>query len=518
MVPGFETKVDCNPYLESCGIQVKPRGVIRTRWAPVFRGVSGPLRFGVHNNSLNNGARALVERVFRSPDAEGNYVPPPPCTARPHLTLRGFKIAVCKAAGQHRPISHDQFLGYYSGRRQQVYARAVASLAERPLTEGDFGVKKAFVKAEKINFSAKPDPAPRVIQPRDPRYNVEVGVYLRPLEHAIYKAIQETYGGPTVMKGYSAEGVASAMRAMWDQFSDPVAVGLDASRFDQHVRPEMLKWEHSVYTQCFQKDTRDRLRWLLRGQVHNKCFLQADDGRLKYRVHGSRMSGDMNTALGNCLIMCALVHRLAQERGVTVRLANNGDDCVVYMERRDLKRFTDGLQDWFLEYGFKMKVEEPVTCFERIEFCQAHPVFDGEGWIMVRNPNVATSKDAICVVKDYGFGPAAEKWLYAVGECGLSMTGGIPVVQEYYQAFLRSGQPGSVGNGVVAETGMSMLARGLQRVHREPSDASRVSYWLAFGVSPTQQRAQEERLRGVCVPVPKSPGFVSCQVTGLLPV
>lgn len=267
LVPGVETAVDCKPHSVSCGLQVIPRGVVRTRWVPVFRGLSGTQVFGVHNNSLNNGVRALVERVFRSPDAEGNYVPPPPCTARPHLTLRGFRAAVCGKAGVHRPITREQFLGYYSGRRQQVYANAVKSLEERPLTEGDFGVKKAFVKAEKINFTAKPDPAPRVIQPRDPRYNVEVGVYLRPLEHHIYRAIGEVYGGPTVMKGYSAEGVAQAMRDMWDQFSEPVAVGLDASRFDQHVRPEMLEWEHSVYTQCFDQASRRRLKWLLRGQI-----------------------------------------------------------------------------------------------------------------------------------------------------------------------------------------------------------------------------------------------------------
>jgi hypothetical protein len=90
----------------------------------------------------------------------------------------------------------------------------------------DFGVKKAFVKAEKINFTAKPDPAPRVIQPRDPRYNVEVGVYLRPLEHSIYRAIAEVYGGPTVMKGYSAEGVAQQMRGMWKSSAVPSRLGL----------------------------------------------------------------------------------------------------------------------------------------------------------------------------------------------------------------------------------------------------------------------------------------------------
>lgn len=517
LVPGRETGVDCRPHFRDCGIREFKRGVVRQRLVPVFPGVSGPSVFGVHNNSLNNGARALVERVFRSPDGAGNLVAPPPCTARPHLTLRGFKAALGKHLGVHRPLSREQFLGYYTGRRLGVYQRAVASLEERPLTEGDFGVKKAFVKAEKINFTAKPDPAPRVIQPRDPRYNVEVGVYLRPLEHHVYRAIQEVYGGPTVMKGYSAEDVAGHLRDMWDSFAEPVAVGLDASRFDQHVRKEMLEWEHSVYLQCFSAADRRRLRWLLKGQVHNKCYLQADDGRLKYRVTGSRMSGDMNTALGNCLIMCALIYRLGLERSVKLRLANNGDDCVVVMEREDVARFVQGLDRWFHAYGFNMKVEEPVRVFEHIEFCQAHPVYDGSRWIMVRNPSTTISKDAICVNRDYGHGPAARKWLYAVGECGLSMTGGIPVVQEHYQAFLRNGVAGLGRNAVVTETGMYMLSKGLHRQVAEPTDEARISFWLAFGVSPTQQRAYEARLREVRFSVPDSPCIGPVGPVGLLP-
>lgn len=513
----METKVDTTAEATKCGLRINRRGVLRPVQHPVFPGVSGLLRFGVHNNSLNNGCRALVERVFRSPDKDGNYVPPPPCTADVHGRLKRFRSALLRNVGVHRPITREQFLGYYSGRRQQCYARAVKSLEERPLTKADFGIRGAFVKKEKINFTAKPDPAPRVIQPRDPRYNVEVGVYLRPLEHSIYHGIAEVFGGPTVMKGYTAEGVAEQIVSMWNEFADPVAVGLDASRFDQHVRREMLKWEHAVYTACFRDVHSARLRWLLRGQLINKGYLQAGDGRIKYTVDGSRMSGDMNTALGNCLIMCALIYTLAQERGVRVRLANNGDDCVVIMERRDLKRFTAGLKEWFLEFGFNMKVETPVDRLEEIEFCQSHPVFDGQKWVMVRNYRTCMSKDACCVVKDYGWGVDAERWLASVGECGLSMCGGIPVMQEYYAAFQRNG--GEAREiACVQETGMAMLAKGLHREVREPTEAARISFYNAFGLLPSAQIALEEMLRGVKFPIPTSPGIPVLETPNLLPV
>lgn len=509
LIPGVTTRIDRRAWLVENGHRVRQSTAWRqNRLFVKFPGLSGSSLFGVHNNNLVNGSRALVERVFGSPDAEGNIRAPPPCAADVSQTLREFKVALHKRLGVHRPISREQFLGYYSGRRRDVYARAIESLERSPLTRADFGVKNAFVKAEKINFSAKPDPAPRVIQPRDPRYNVEVGVYLRPLEHRLYEAIAQIYGGPTVMKGYNAAQVAEHLRGMWDSFSDPVAVGLDASRFDQHVRPEMLEWEHSVYLGCFTGLERRRLAWLLRGQIHNRCTMRCDDGFVRYSVHGSRMSGDMNTALGNCLIMCALVHRLATERGIRVRLANNGDDCTVIMERGDVARFRAHLQDWFLHYGFNMKVEDTVTDFEAIEFCQAHPVWLGE-WMMVRNPYTTMSKDAVCVNRDYGAGRAARQWLHAVGQCGLSMTGGCPVLQEYYSAFVRNGAEG-LRSSIVAETGMAILARGCTRQYGEVSEASRYSFWLAFGIWPGEQMALEHHWSGaqVCVPVTAEIGAI----------
>lgn len=505
LLRGEETAVDTEAAATSCGIRVKHYGSVRGRYFPVYMELAGSQRFGVHNNSMNNGRRALVERVFRYRDAGGQLVPPPPCSADVPSRLRRFTRSLRKHMYLHRPVTRQAFADMYSGRRRDVYVRAVEDLARRPFTKGDSAIAGAFVKCEKINFSAKHDPAPRAIQPRTPRYNVEVGRYLKPLEHGVYEAIAQVFGGPTVMKGLSAEGVAKELRGMWDQFSVPVAVGLDASRFDQHVRAEMLRWEHSVYEGCFLGCDRDELRKLLHLQLHNKGYMRCDDGILKYQVYGSRMSGDMNTSLGNCLIMCALVFTLAEERGIKVRLANNGDDCVVVMEARDVETFNRGLKEWFWDFGFNMKVEAPVDEFEGIEFCQSHPVWDGQCWIMVRNPLTTLSKDACAVVRDFGHGTGARKWLWAVGECGMRMAGGIPVVQEHYAAFLRHGVRGLGYNPATHETGMYFLAQGLQRGYKAPTDDARVSFYKAFGLSATHQVELEARLRSVAFRIPDSP-------------
>ena len=113
---------------------------------------------------------------------------------------------------------------------------------------------KTFVKAEKINTTKKPDPAPRVIQPRNVRYNVEVGRYLRRFEHYLYRGTDEIWNGPTIIKGYTVKQIGKIARDAWDSFVSPVAIGFDMKRFDQHVSSDALKWEHSVYLDAFCHD------------------------------------------------------------------------------------------------------------------------------------------------------------------------------------------------------------------------------------------------------------------------
>jgi hypothetical protein len=345
---------------------------------------------------------------------------------------------------------------------------------------------KTFVKAEKLNLSKKPDPAPRVIQPRDPRYNVVVGPYLKPLEHKVYKAIAAVWGGPTVMKGFNAVEQGCIIRGMWDSLGDPIAISIDASRFDQHVSADALRWEHSVYNGVYKSPL---LAKLLSWQVGNEGKAFTPEGVVTYSVAGCRMSGDMNTALGNCLLMCAMCHQLFEKLGIVGRLANNGDDCVLFVERRDAARLIKTIPKFFLGFGFTMKVEAPVDVFEKIEFCQTQPVYDGTTWRMVRSPRVCLDKDGINLRPG---NRSFEGWLGSVGECGMALTSGIPILQSYYQYLIR------VSNGkraVLEVTGMEYLRGNLiSSAPSSISDDARLSFWRAFGVQPHRQVLIEESL------------------------
>ncbi len=66
--------------------------------------------------------------------------------------------------------------------------------------------------------------------------------------------------------------------------------------------------------------------------------------------------------------MCLMLGSYLDTKYIKYRFANNGDDCVVIVEKEDLGKLGD-LQIWFLQMGFTMKMEKPVEIFEKIEFC-----------------------------------------------------------------------------------------------------------------------------------------------------
>lgn len=472
-----------------------PVAVEAFSWTTRVRTIYQVLGFGpklewlIHNNSKVNVLRALVERVYMVKSASG-LAPTPQPQPGAFTTLNDFRRQLLRHLPRSAPIEREQYPQYYVGRLKAVYERAVDSLRSKPVSRADARIDM-FVKAEKINQTQKPDPCPRAIQPRSPRYNVEVGRYLKPVEPLVYRAIAKVWGGPTVLK-MNAEDQAAALRDMWDSFPDPVAVGLDASRFDQHVSEQALRWEHSCYLACFSGEHRHNLGCLLEWQIHNRGRARVDGAKILYEVTGCRMSGDVNTSLGNCLLMCALVWTYCQARGIRTRLANNGDDCVVIMASKDLPAFQGGLEEWFLSYGFEMEVEEAVKVFERIQFCQTQPVWAGDRWLMCRQPDVAMSKDLVSLLP---LEECLSAFFGAIGSCGLAAMGGMPIFQEFYANLSRAGTVSGLSNHPTLAGGLRMMAKGLKRGYGEIGPHTRASFCYAFGITPSEQECLEKWLR-----------------------
>lgn len=442
---------------------------------------------GVYNNSVDTIERAFAERYFLCKDGEGFR---PAFEVGPlEFRTSGFSAFrdVVMDNMPHLPVlTSQQVVDAYRGSKKQVYQQALYSLEQSELAEIDSHLS-AFVKFEKQDVGK----APRVINPRATRYNLRLGKYLKHAEHSYFKAINKAFGSrthATVIKGFNADKSAEILQEKWRVFNDPIAIGLDASKFDMHVSVPALKYEHSFYTQLFPRST--ELKKLLKWQLCNKGVAYALDGKVKFTMQGTRCSGDLNTSLGNCIIMCALVWVHARNCGVRIELANNGDDCVVFMEREDEDAFTRHLSTWFKRKGFAMTVEPTVDEFEQIEFCQTHPVELSTGWRMVRNLNACLQKDLMCMIavpKDQTF----RKWMSAVGQCGSTLTAGVPVLSQFYNIFNRSGIACSKGliKEVFKNRSQLFLAQGLAQGVVDAN--ARVSFYYAFGVLPDEQVAIE---------------------------
>nr|AEM45990.1 RNA-dependent RNA-polymerase [Pea enation mosaic virus 2] len=431
--------------------------------------------FGVHNNSLVNLARGINERVFYTDNARTEPLQPkvPFPSSR---ELKTFRVT---------PWTMDRVVESYTGSQRTRYANARDSILSNPLSPKDARVK-TFVKAEKINFTAKPDPAPRVIQPRDPRFNIVLAKYIKPLEPMLYKALGKLYKYPAVAKGFNAVETGEIIAGKWRCFKDPVVVGLDASRFDQHVSVEALQFTHAVYRGFIKSREFNNL---LQMMYTNRGLGSAKDGFVRYKVKGRRMSGDMDTSLGNCVLMVLLTRNLCKILGIPHELFNNGDDCIVFFDRCHLEKFNNAVKTYFADLGFKMKVEPPVDVLEKIEFCQTQPIYDGEKWRTVRCIS-SIGKDCSSVIS----WDQLEGWWNAIAQSGLAVCGGMPIYTSFYRWLARAGKSGTKcqSHPLWKNEGLNWYRMRIELSHEvNVTPQARRACDAGFGISPPMQVAIE---------------------------
>lgn len=461
---------------------------VKVRRVQILVNTAPEIEFAAHDATIGNLTRGVLERIFFVKEG-GAYVTVPQPEDGAFDRLDKWITQLLKYVPPTTPYTREQFLNTYVGRKYTRYANAYHNLDVTGGLRPKHAYTSEFTKCEKTNRTAKPDGAPRVINPRSYEYNAEVGRYIKAVEKKLYRGIAEIYGDVTVMKGLNADQVGTAFAEKWAQFDDPVAIGADAKRFDQHCSVPGLKKEHSVYNRIYSDKY---LAWMLRQQLKRRGFGRCRDGVIKLWVAGGRCSGDMNTGLGNCVLMCLMVLEVMETLGIRHLLANNGDDCVIIMERADLDRM-EAFTAEFLKFGYTMVLEDPVDQLELVEFCQARPIQVRQGeWRMVRNLD-SLAKDLVSVKPCEN----QEQWDVArksISDCGLSLAGDVAVVGAFYRMLQRGAETANTHSYHANDsevTGMQILARGVH-AGREVDDVCRVSMWRAFGLTPDRQCAMEE--------------------------
>ncbi len=444
---------------------------------------------GVFNSSVTVLARSLTERYYNC-EVKGEFVRPLPSSHEAWDVCSSFRKKLLKRMPYCEQWDLQKTVNLYTGGKRKLYQAAYDRCKSVPPNFQKWSQLKAFAKFEKCNLAK----APRVINPRDPRYNLYLASFLKPVEHIFYHKIGKVFGSPTVMKGFNVERIAKIARAKWDRFTDPVAIGADAIKFDMHVQNAALCFEHSIYNAVFRSKL---LRTILKYQLKNRGSASCLDGWLNFTIEATRCSGDLNTALGNVILMCAIIFSWIEKNVIDIELMNNGDDCVMIMERNDLERFCNGFIEHCEGLGFRMELENPVDEFEQIVFCQMSPVWNGQNWVMVRNVETCLVKDTMCLIPIQNE-RVMHKWLTSVSLGGLSLTAGIPVLQEFYKMYGRWGRgvrDKAMDQHLLRNTGRLFYGVGLDPRVLPITPEARVSFWKAFGMTPDQQIYTEERFR-----------------------
>lgn len=379
-----------------------------------------------HPDCAANQVRAVVGRVIGvvpKPSKEG--------ISRLHETCKLWGRTLYKTA--QAPL--EDMVNRYHGAKKARYERALERVHSTGVNHRDAYIN-AFVKPERFDASAKVDPDPRAIQFRGSKYCVELASYLQPGEHQLYRTKFGSKGVPptrNVAKGLNQRDRAMLLKQKLSHFEDPVVISLDASRFDKHVSKDLLRVEHRLYS--FFNSSR-RFAWLLSLQLVNKCFTKLG---MKYIADGRRMSGDMNTALGNCVLMILmLVTYLLHIAIDKFDILDDGDDCLLIVEGADYPRVADTVHSEFLHYGMEMKVDGVARRMEEVVFCRSKPIEITHGnWTFVRDYRDVVSK-ALTGIRHWYDPKYRRRVIKAIGTCELSLNYSVPVLQAFACALLRN--------------------------------------------------------------------------------
>lgn len=442
-----------------------------------------------HSDCVCNQERALRNRVMGA-------VPLP--TPGGLNLLRAARDEVTRSLP--RVTSYDVFAlaNRHTGAKRERYHSATLRYLDRGVSRVD-SYLSMFVKAERLNPGAKVDPDPRAIQFRSAVYCVALSQHLRPCEDVLYQLDNASDGVPpsrNVAKSLNQGERAMLLVRKMAAFDAPLVIGLDMSRFDKHVAQALLKLEAQIYLFMNQDP---EFRKLLEMQQTNTGFTKTG---LKYKVKGRRCSGDMNTAIGNVVLMLLMLIALCR---IKLRLArwdclDDGDDALLIVEQRDLNAVVAELGKTFLSFGMVAKIETPTSSVFGIEFCQSRVVeYSANRYKFVRDYRAVISK-ALCGIRHWENESYRRSVIRAIGTCELALSLGVPVLQAYAVALLRNaGGKGDVGRApghLVYRAQREARAFGVELRDIEPvsiEQCARESFEASFGLCCSDQLSLERK-------------------------
>lgn len=177
---------------------------------------------------------------------------------------------------------------------------------ERGMLPESWKKVKSFVKRE-FYLSFKD---PRIINSRVDNYKVFAGPWISAIEHWVCAHL------PSFVKGMSPIERSSYLVKRLEGYSH--YYNSDFSRFESHMTPYIIRdIECQLYRRFGMPEELLSPLW-----SRNECSMSC----LNYSVNGTRMSGDMNTSLGNGFVNLMVNKFVASRTGIQIHGVVEGDD------------------------------------------------------------------------------------------------------------------------------------------------------------------------------------------------
>lgn len=259
-----------------------------------------------------------------------------------------------------RPMEYEEYCRSMTPTSKvNMYLRELEHLE----TRGHKAVVCPFTKIEKMTTEKyKP---PRLIQARHPSFNIMYGRYIKPLENYVTKSGPFHYN---FGKG-NYDQIALKIQKLKRKYK--FFTELDHDSFDSRVTQQMLTLTHKFYQACYFHSK--ELRNLSKQTLVNRCI---DRHGQKYVVHGTRMSGDVDTSFGNCLINYAILKQVLKEMSIDGDIIVNGDDSIIFTNQALDIELT---QKILLKYNMESKMQPSHQNIHRVDFCRTRFVYRSSG-------------------------------------------------------------------------------------------------------------------------------------------
>lgn len=363
--------------------------------------------------------------------------------------------------------SYERVIAHRRGKVRRRYLAAYQRF--QPLCKRDT-IVKSFVKWEQYPDDGKAR-FPRMIQFRSPRFNMQYGRFIYPLEGALYKLKPDFNLHCRIFaKGRNLIERANDIKKMekWDKTAWLL---LDFSKFDSHVNVKHLRRSHKFRYRIFgkQSDLVECQNAVLRNTTVTPggCFT---------KVKGRRMSGEVDTGEQNSEISYNSIEYALF--GIPHATYVDGDDSVISFPKEYEAQVRLALESRIPHTGFKAEYSIVYNYFD-VDFCQSKPIFTNGRYQLAREPLRAVSRMFIAG----GFHLDINSYLRTLGIGESHSSSGVPVLYEIAQK-LRGARGRFFYENLAYRHKINLKIEPV-----EPDSDARATFWTAFGLDPQMQRS-----------------------------